>query len=37
MQLFAPTLAALLAGLMVIFIGGILVKVAQYLPDGHDR
>jgi hypothetical protein len=29
MPLFAPTLAVLLAGLMVIFIGGILVMITR--------
>jgi hypothetical protein len=35
MRLLAPTLAILLAGLTVIFIGGILVMVVRDLNDGH--
>ena len=34
MKLLAPTLAVLLAGLMVIFIGGILVMIAREFTVG---
>jgi hypothetical protein len=37
MRLLAPTLASLLAGLTVIFIGGILVMVVRDLNDGHGK
>jgi hypothetical protein len=35
--LLAPTLAILLAGLTVIFIGGILVMVVRDLNDGYGK
>ena len=35
MKLRAPTLAVLLAGLMVIFLGGMLMMVG--VQGGHDR
>lgn len=37
LRLLAPTLAVLLAGLTVIFVGGLLAMVARDLNDGRQE